>query len=154
MQPKRPVTSVLTLPALTPVRVPVLPRAPYISTQPAHGYVPPGECFHGNHRVEDRSVSIRRVCSSRASCPRRLRRRSLWLQPSGRRPRCLRYVSVRSLPRPFHLTALHPNVRLCSLLLLRFSAQVVLSSCPSRPSSPSLSRCSPVRTRPPLPDLT
>ncbi|CAF88058.1 unnamed protein product, partial [Tetraodon nigroviridis] len=43
--PKRPLTSVLTLPALGagPVRMPVLPRAPYISTAPAHGYIPPGE---------------------------------------------------------------------------------------------------------------
>uniref|UniRef100_A0A3Q0R9P9 Uncharacterized protein n=1 Tax=Amphilophus citrinellus TaxID=61819 RepID=A0A3Q0R9P9_AMPCI len=42
--PKRPVTSVLTLPALAarPPRVPVIPRAPYISTPPAHGYIPPG----------------------------------------------------------------------------------------------------------------
>uniref|UniRef100_H3DH46 Uncharacterized protein n=1 Tax=Tetraodon nigroviridis TaxID=99883 RepID=H3DH46_TETNG len=42
--PKRPLTSVLTLPALGagPVRMPVLPRAPYISTAPAHGYIPPG----------------------------------------------------------------------------------------------------------------
>ncbi|XP_047185002.1 spermatid perinuclear RNA-binding protein-like isoform X1 [Scophthalmus maximus] len=42
--PKRPVTSVLTLPALAarPPRVPVLPRAPYISTPPTHGYIPPG----------------------------------------------------------------------------------------------------------------
>lgn len=43
-QPKRPVASVLTLPALAarPPRVPVIPRAPYISTPPAHGYIPPG----------------------------------------------------------------------------------------------------------------
>ncbi|XP_070689834.1 spermatid perinuclear RNA-binding protein-like isoform X2 [Pempheris klunzingeri] len=42
--PKRPVTSVLTLPALAarPPRVPVIPRAPYISTPPTHGYIPPG----------------------------------------------------------------------------------------------------------------
>ncbi|XP_068166777.1 spermatid perinuclear RNA-binding protein-like isoform X2 [Antennarius striatus] len=42
--PKRPVTSVLTLPALAarPQRVPVIPRAPYISTQPTHGYISPG----------------------------------------------------------------------------------------------------------------
>ncbi|XP_037633805.1 spermatid perinuclear RNA-binding protein-like isoform X1 [Sebastes umbrosus] len=42
--PKRPVASVLTLPALAarPQRVPVIPRAPYISTQPTHGYIPPG----------------------------------------------------------------------------------------------------------------
>uniref|UniRef100_I3K8Q4 Spermatid perinuclear RNA-binding protein n=1 Tax=Oreochromis niloticus TaxID=8128 RepID=I3K8Q4_ORENI len=42
--PKRPVASVLTLPALAarPPRVPVIPRAPYISTPPAHGYIPPG----------------------------------------------------------------------------------------------------------------
>ncbi|KAM6945216.1 spermatid perinuclear RNA-binding protein-like [Lycodopsis pacificus] len=42
--PKRPVASVLTLPALTarPPRVPVIPRAPYISTAPTHGYLPQG----------------------------------------------------------------------------------------------------------------
>ncbi|XP_041643882.1 spermatid perinuclear RNA-binding protein-like isoform X1 [Cheilinus undulatus] len=42
--PKRPITSVLTLPALAarPPRVPVIPRAPYISTPPPHGYIPPG----------------------------------------------------------------------------------------------------------------
>nr|XP_020450811.1 spermatid perinuclear RNA-binding protein-like isoform X2 [Monopterus albus] len=42
--PKRPVASVLTLPALAvrPPHVPVIPRAPYISTPPAHGYIPPG----------------------------------------------------------------------------------------------------------------
>ncbi|KAM7391058.1 hypothetical protein PAMP_021775 [Pampus punctatissimus] len=42
--PKRPVTSVLTLPALAAraPRVPVIPRAPYISTPPAPGYIPPG----------------------------------------------------------------------------------------------------------------
>ncbi|XP_034727069.1 spermatid perinuclear RNA-binding protein-like isoform X2 [Etheostoma cragini] len=42
--PKRPVASVLTLPALAarPPRVPVIPRAPYISTTPTHGYIPPG----------------------------------------------------------------------------------------------------------------
>uniref|UniRef100_A0A665TUQ8 Spermatid perinuclear RNA-binding protein-like n=1 Tax=Echeneis naucrates TaxID=173247 RepID=A0A665TUQ8_ECHNA len=42
--PKRPVTSVLTLPALAarPPRVPIIPRAPYISTPPTHGYIPPG----------------------------------------------------------------------------------------------------------------
>ncbi|XP_059193071.1 spermatid perinuclear RNA-binding protein-like [Centropristis striata] len=42
--PKRPITSVLTLPALAarPPRVPVIPRAPYISTPPTHGYIPPG----------------------------------------------------------------------------------------------------------------
>ncbi|XP_029685374.1 spermatid perinuclear RNA-binding protein-like isoform X2 [Takifugu rubripes] len=42
--PKRPLTSVLTLPALaaSPVRMPIIPRAPYISTPPAHGYIPPG----------------------------------------------------------------------------------------------------------------
>ncbi|XP_070759746.1 spermatid perinuclear RNA-binding protein-like [Enoplosus armatus] len=42
--PKRPVASVLTLPALAarPPRVPVIPRAPYISTPPTHGYIPPG----------------------------------------------------------------------------------------------------------------
>ncbi|KAM9858653.1 spermatid perinuclear RNA-binding protein-like [Aulostomus maculatus] len=42
--PKRPVASMLTLPALTtrPLRVPVIPRAPYISTPPTHGYMPPG----------------------------------------------------------------------------------------------------------------
>uniref|UniRef100_A0A672Z1B4 Uncharacterized protein n=1 Tax=Sphaeramia orbicularis TaxID=375764 RepID=A0A672Z1B4_9TELE len=40
----RPVTSVLTLPALAarPQRVPVIPRAPYISTPPTPGYIPPG----------------------------------------------------------------------------------------------------------------
>ncbi|XP_047448558.1 spermatid perinuclear RNA-binding protein-like isoform X2 [Mugil cephalus] len=43
-QPKRPVASVLTLPALAtrPPRVPIIPRAPYISTPPTHGYIPPG----------------------------------------------------------------------------------------------------------------
>ncbi|XP_067376929.1 spermatid perinuclear RNA-binding protein-like isoform X2 [Channa argus] len=42
--PKRPVASVLTIPALAarPPRVPVIPRAPYISTPPTHGYMPPG----------------------------------------------------------------------------------------------------------------
>ncbi|XP_071339961.1 spermatid perinuclear RNA-binding protein-like isoform X2 [Trachinotus anak] len=42
--PKRPMASVLTLPALAarPPRVPVIPRAPYISTPPTHGYIPPG----------------------------------------------------------------------------------------------------------------
>ncbi|KAM7018760.1 spermatid perinuclear RNA-binding protein-like isoform 1-T1 [Tautogolabrus adspersus] len=42
--PKRPVASMLTLPALAarPPRVPVIPRAPYISTPPTHGYIPPG----------------------------------------------------------------------------------------------------------------
>uniref|UniRef100_A0A8C4F123 Spermatid perinuclear RNA-binding protein n=1 Tax=Dicentrarchus labrax TaxID=13489 RepID=A0A8C4F123_DICLA len=42
--PKRPVASVLTLPALAarPPRVPIIPRAPYISTPPTHGYIPPG----------------------------------------------------------------------------------------------------------------
>lgn len=53
LQPKRPLTSVLTLPALGagPVRMPVLPRAPYISTAPAHGYIPPGELLQpGFHR--------------------------------------------------------------------------------------------------------
>ncbi|XP_056232706.1 spermatid perinuclear RNA-binding protein-like isoform X1 [Seriola aureovittata] len=42
--PKRPVASVLTLPALAarPPRVPVIPRAPYISTPATHGYIPPG----------------------------------------------------------------------------------------------------------------
>ncbi|XP_034086180.1 spermatid perinuclear RNA-binding protein-like isoform X3 [Gymnodraco acuticeps] len=42
--PPRPVTSMLTLPALAarPPIVPVLPRAPYISTQHTHGYIPPG----------------------------------------------------------------------------------------------------------------
>lgn len=42
--PKRPLTSVLTLPALAtrPPRVPVIPRAPYISTPPTPGYIPPG----------------------------------------------------------------------------------------------------------------
>ncbi|XP_038559784.1 spermatid perinuclear RNA-binding protein-like isoform X1 [Micropterus salmoides] len=41
---KRPIASVLTLPALAarPPRVPVIPRAPYISTPPTHGYIPPG----------------------------------------------------------------------------------------------------------------
>ncbi|XP_031590701.1 spermatid perinuclear RNA-binding protein-like isoform X2 [Oreochromis aureus] len=45
--PKRPVASVLTLPALAarPPRVPVIPRAPYISTPPAHGYIPPGGLY-------------------------------------------------------------------------------------------------------------
>uniref|UniRef100_A0A3P9PB41 Spermatid perinuclear RNA-binding protein-like n=1 Tax=Poecilia reticulata TaxID=8081 RepID=A0A3P9PB41_POERE len=40
----RPLTSVLTIPTLAarPPRVPVLPRAPYISTAPTHGYIPPG----------------------------------------------------------------------------------------------------------------
>ncbi|KAK1892752.1 Spermatid perinuclear RNA-binding protein [Dissostichus eleginoides] len=40
----RPVTSMLTLPALAarPPSVPILPRAPYISTQHTHGYIPPG----------------------------------------------------------------------------------------------------------------
>uniref|UniRef100_M4AR17 Spermatid perinuclear RNA-binding protein-like n=1 Tax=Xiphophorus maculatus TaxID=8083 RepID=M4AR17_XIPMA len=40
----RPLTSVLTIPTLAarPPRVPVLPRAPYISTPPTHGYIPPG----------------------------------------------------------------------------------------------------------------
>ncbi|XP_069562029.1 spermatid perinuclear RNA-binding protein-like isoform X1 [Brachyistius frenatus] len=42
--PKRPVTSMLTLPALAarPPRLPIIPRAPYISTPPTHGYIPPG----------------------------------------------------------------------------------------------------------------
>uniref|UniRef100_A0A3P8U200 Uncharacterized protein n=1 Tax=Amphiprion percula TaxID=161767 RepID=A0A3P8U200_AMPPE len=42
--PKRPVASVLTLPALAarPPQVPVIPTAPYISTPPTHGYIPPG----------------------------------------------------------------------------------------------------------------
>ncbi|XP_062237307.1 spermatid perinuclear RNA-binding protein-like isoform X1 [Platichthys flesus] len=42
--PKRPMASVLTLPALAarPHRLPVIPRAPYISTPPTHGYIPPG----------------------------------------------------------------------------------------------------------------
>ncbi|KAM4745326.1 spermatid perinuclear RNA-binding protein-like isoform 2-T2 [Anableps anableps] len=42
--PKRPAASVLTIPALAarPPRVPVIPRAPYISTPPTHGYIPPG----------------------------------------------------------------------------------------------------------------
>ncbi|XP_068616723.1 spermatid perinuclear RNA-binding protein-like [Brachionichthys hirsutus] len=42
--PKRPVASALTFPALAarPQRVPVIPRAPYISTQLAHGYISPG----------------------------------------------------------------------------------------------------------------
>uniref|UniRef100_A0A667YZ68 Uncharacterized protein n=1 Tax=Myripristis murdjan TaxID=586833 RepID=A0A667YZ68_9TELE len=42
--PKRPVASVLTLPAhaARPRAVPVIPRAPYISTPPTHGYIPPG----------------------------------------------------------------------------------------------------------------
>ncbi|XP_063752750.1 spermatid perinuclear RNA-binding protein-like isoform X2 [Eleginops maclovinus] len=42
--PKRPVASMLTLPALAarPPSVPVIPRAPYISTAPTHGYIPPG----------------------------------------------------------------------------------------------------------------
>ncbi|KAM4578367.1 spermatid perinuclear RNA-binding protein-like [Fundulus diaphanus] len=42
--PKRPVTSVLTIPTLAtrPPRIPVIPRAPYISTPPTHGYIPPG----------------------------------------------------------------------------------------------------------------
>uniref|UniRef100_A0A8C9ZAP1 Spermatid perinuclear RNA-binding protein-like n=1 Tax=Sander lucioperca TaxID=283035 RepID=A0A8C9ZAP1_SANLU len=42
--PKRSVASVLTLPALAarPPRIPVIPRAPYISTPPTHGYIPPG----------------------------------------------------------------------------------------------------------------
>ncbi|XP_030272871.1 spermatid perinuclear RNA-binding protein-like isoform X2 [Sparus aurata] len=46
--PKRPVASVLTLPALAarPPRVPVIPRAPYISTPPTHGYIPPGFGAH------------------------------------------------------------------------------------------------------------
>lgn len=45
LQPKRPLASVLTLPALgaSPVRMPVIPRAPYISTPPAHSYIPTGE---------------------------------------------------------------------------------------------------------------
>lgn len=46
MQPKRPLASVLTLPALAarPPRVPVIPRAPYISSPPTHPtYIPPGE---------------------------------------------------------------------------------------------------------------
>uniref|UniRef100_A0A3B3VPH7 Spermatid perinuclear RNA-binding protein-like n=1 Tax=Poecilia latipinna TaxID=48699 RepID=A0A3B3VPH7_9TELE len=40
----RPLTSVLTIPTLAarPPRIPVLPRAPYISTPPTHGYIPPG----------------------------------------------------------------------------------------------------------------
>ncbi|TNN52402.1 Spermatid perinuclear RNA-binding protein [Liparis tanakae] len=42
--PKRPVASVMTLPALAarPTRLPVIPRAPYISTPPTHGYLPQG----------------------------------------------------------------------------------------------------------------
>lgn len=43
--PKRPLTSVLTLPALAarPPRLPVIPRAPYISSPPTHpAYIPPG----------------------------------------------------------------------------------------------------------------
>ncbi|XP_036000198.1 spermatid perinuclear RNA-binding protein isoform X3 [Fundulus heteroclitus] len=42
--PKRPVASVLTIPTLAarPPRLPVIPRAPYISTPPTHGYIPPG----------------------------------------------------------------------------------------------------------------
>ncbi|XP_029016835.1 spermatid perinuclear RNA-binding protein-like isoform X2 [Betta splendens] len=42
--PKQPVASVLTLPALAarPPHVPVLPRAPYISTAATHAYMPPG----------------------------------------------------------------------------------------------------------------
>ncbi|KAM9393347.1 spermatid perinuclear RNA-binding protein-like [Pholidichthys leucotaenia] len=42
--PKRPVASVLTLPPLAarPPRVSVIPRAPYITTPPPHGYIPPG----------------------------------------------------------------------------------------------------------------
>ncbi|XP_068452388.1 spermatid perinuclear RNA-binding protein-like [Clinocottus analis] len=42
--PKRPVASPLTLPALAarPPRLPVIPRAPYISTPPTHGYLPQG----------------------------------------------------------------------------------------------------------------
>ncbi|MED6271421.1 hypothetical protein CHARACLAT_019996 [Characodon lateralis] len=42
--PKRPLTSMLTIPTLAarPPRVPVIPRAPYISTPPTHGYIPPG----------------------------------------------------------------------------------------------------------------
>ncbi|CAG5919336.1 unnamed protein product [Menidia menidia] len=42
--PKRPVSSVLTIPTLAarPPRVPVIPRAPYISAPPTHGYIPPG----------------------------------------------------------------------------------------------------------------
>uniref|UniRef100_A0A3Q2Q1M4 Spermatid perinuclear RNA-binding protein-like n=1 Tax=Fundulus heteroclitus TaxID=8078 RepID=A0A3Q2Q1M4_FUNHE len=40
----RPVASVLTIPTLAarPPRLPVIPRAPYISTPPTHGYIPPG----------------------------------------------------------------------------------------------------------------
>uniref|UniRef100_A0A671X6Z4 Spermatid perinuclear RNA-binding protein-like n=1 Tax=Sparus aurata TaxID=8175 RepID=A0A671X6Z4_SPAAU len=47
-RPNPPVTSVLTLPALAarPPRVPVIPRAPYISTPPTHGYIPPGFGAH------------------------------------------------------------------------------------------------------------
>ncbi|MEQ2171966.1 hypothetical protein GOODEAATRI_015998 [Goodea atripinnis] len=43
-RPKRPLTSMLTIPTLAarPPRVPVIPRAPYISTPPTHGYIPPG----------------------------------------------------------------------------------------------------------------
>ncbi|XP_060927771.1 spermatid perinuclear RNA-binding protein-like [Limanda limanda] len=42
--PKRPMTSVLTLPALAarPQRIPIIPRPPYISSPPTHGYIPPG----------------------------------------------------------------------------------------------------------------
>ncbi|XP_017283376.1 spermatid perinuclear RNA-binding protein isoform X2 [Kryptolebias marmoratus] len=42
--PKRPVASVLTIPTLAarPPRVPVIPRAPYISSPPTHSYIPPG----------------------------------------------------------------------------------------------------------------
>lgn len=45
LQPKRPVASVLTIPTLAarPPRVPVIPRAPYISSPPTHSYIPPGE---------------------------------------------------------------------------------------------------------------
>ncbi|XP_054628374.1 spermatid perinuclear RNA-binding protein-like isoform X2 [Dunckerocampus dactyliophorus] len=42
--PKRATASVLTLPALAtrPLQAPVIPRAPYVGTPPAHGYVPSG----------------------------------------------------------------------------------------------------------------
>uniref|UniRef100_A0A3Q3WNR8 Uncharacterized protein n=1 Tax=Mola mola TaxID=94237 RepID=A0A3Q3WNR8_MOLML len=43
-RPNPPVTSVLTLPSLAarPPRLPIIPRAPYISNPPTHGYIPPG----------------------------------------------------------------------------------------------------------------
>uniref|UniRef100_A0A096M3A5 Uncharacterized protein n=1 Tax=Poecilia formosa TaxID=48698 RepID=A0A096M3A5_POEFO len=52
--PKRPLTSVLTIPTLAarPPRIPVLPRAPYISTPPTHGYIPPDfSVFGSKHEV-------------------------------------------------------------------------------------------------------